>query len=230
MKHSPFSFLLLCSFVQQTFSLDQLPGPTFSGKYERHHTNFRKLELIEKLDGKEGFFDALAIQDAFKVIHIIFEIQYGKHDSVTKKRTGLYTLDNDLITLKDLVKAEQALIQNKVDQSDARWTAINKALRLIKDDFNAKIKALERADRASNAVAQGIQKKLIVFFLEDQKIKDSILQDQEDKAAFDSASATDFFRFLNNLKHFLEDLTDSCTVAHKNYKDLVKKAHESHKS
>lgn len=228
MKHT-FSFLALCFLIQQTITLEPLPGAVFSGNHERHHTNFRSLDFLEKLDGKEGFFDAVAIQDAFKLIHLILEIQYGKYDQITKKRSGIYSFENQLITLKDLIIKEQELIKNKIEKTDNRYQTIIKTLHIIKDDFNAKLKALERADKASNAIAQGIQKKLVAFFLEDQKIEDLILRNPEDKLALNNANSVDFFKFLNNLKHFLEDLTKSCTVAHKSYQDLVKKAQESHK-
>ena len=47
--------------------------------------------------------------------------------------------------------------------------------------------------------------------------------DEKEKMA--AASGIEFFRFLNDLKHFLEDLKDSCTLAHKSYQDFI----QSHK-
>ncbi len=233
MQKNFFTLSGLCSviFLTQASSqpINKLPQPVFSGKHERHHTNFRTLDIIPKLDG--SFFDACAIQDAFQVIHVILEIQYGKLDHITRQRTGSYTLNDEKVSLKDLIILE-AKIRKNTQASHQELAAIQACLRTIKDDFNAQMKALKKHDSASksNAVADGIRKKLIDHFLADQKITDEILRNPEDQTAFDNASSTEFFRFLNNLKHFLEDLTDSCTVAYKSYKDLIKKAHQSHNS
>lgn len=195
--------------------------------HKRKKANFKDLKFIQEVDGKYGLFDGYSVLESFKAISEIHTIQYGKLDKTTNKRNGLYTFQDKLSTLQDLVIEEQKLTKEGVAKDDARWAALNAALTKIKDDFNDKMKKLRGAKEESE-IAKNIKHKLITFFLKDQNRETSLMANADlpdEKTRLYAASATEFFSFLNDLKHFLEDMVESCTEAHKQYKEIVQKAH-----
>lgn len=231
-KKQIFSLLMLCSYTLGTICDEPTIAATAGAMtqhqaHKRKKTNFKELELIKKVDGKYGMFDATSIHESLQALSKIKMIQYGERDKTTQKRSGHYHFENKLVTLQDIVIAEHKLTKEGVAKNDPRWTALTSALDAIKDDFNAKMKALRNVKEESE-MAKSIKHKLIAFFLKDQNRETSLMANadlpDEKKRLYD-ASATDFFVFLNDLSHFLEDMIESCTEAHKQYKELVQKAH-----
>lgn len=238
MKKQIFSLLMLCSYTAFAINTDtqteqaHKDTPTVTAiagaaAHKRKKTNFKELELIKKVDGKYGFFDATSVHESLQAIFKLQEIRHGKKDKATQKRTGRYTFGDKLVTLQDIVIEEHKLTKEGVAKNDPRWTALTTALTAIKDDFNDSMKKL-RGTKEESDIAKNIKHKLIAFFLKDQKRETSLMANadlpDEKKRLYD-ASATEFFVFLNDLSHFLEDMIESCTEAHKQYKELVQKAH-----
>lgn len=230
MKKQFLSLLLLCSYTT-TLVCDEakvaaVAGATAQTPHKRKKTNFKELDLIKKVDGKYGMFDATSVHESLQALSKIKTIQYGERDKATQKRCGTYQLGDKLVTLQDIVMEEHKLKKENVSKDDARWTALNAALTSIKDDFNAKMKSLRGAKEESE-MAKSIKHKLISFFLKDQKRETSLMANADlpdEKKRLYEASATEFFVFLNDLSHFLEDMIESCTEAHKQYKELVQKS------
>jgi|GEM_PF-3592855 len=237
-KKHLFSILMLCSYTTIVISTDTLADQAHTdtktitatagaAAHKRKKTNFKELDLIKKVDGKYGFFDATSIHESLQALSKIKAIQYGERDKATQKRNGHYHFGDKLVTLQEIVIEENKLIKDKVAKDDTRWTTLIVALDGIKDDFNAKMKELRNAKEESE-IAKSIKHKLIAFFLKDQNRETSLMANadlpDERKRLYD-ASATEFFVFLNDLSHFLEDMIDSCPEAHKQYKELVQKAH-----
>ncbi len=232
MKKQFLSLVMLCSYTLGTIcdepTVTTVTASATAGAaiHKRKKTNFKELELIKKVDGKYGLFDATSVHESLQALSKIKAIQYGERDKTTQKRNGHYHFGDKLVTLQDIVIEEHKLIKDKVAKDDTRWTALTVALNGIKDDFNAKMKALRNA-KEENEMAKSIKHKLIAFFLKDQNRETSLMANadlpDEKKRLYD-ASATEFFIFLNDLSHFLEDMIESCTEAHKQYKELVHKA------
>ncbi len=228
------SLLMLCSctaFAEDTTTVAHQTASTAAtagaAAHKRKKTNFKDLELIKKVDGKYGFFDAKTVHESLQAIVELGKIRYGKKDKTTQKRTGQYTFGDKLVTLQDLVIEEHKLTKEGVAKNDPRWTALTATLTAIKDDFNVTMKTL-RGEKKESDMAKSIKHTLISFFLKDQNRETSLMANadlpDEKKRLYD-ASATEFFMFLNDLSHFLEDMVESCTEAHKQYKELVHKAH-----
>jgi hypothetical protein len=230
MKKQIFSLLMLCSFITtivcEEAKMAAVAGTTAQTPHKRKKTNFKELELIKKVDGKYGLFDAASVHESLQALSKIKAIQYGDRDKTTQKRYGTYHLGDKLVTLQDVVIEEHKLKKENVSKDDARWTALNAALISIKDDFNVKMKTLRGAKEESD-MAKNIKHKLISFFLKDQNRENSLMANadlpDEKKRLYD-ASATEFFMFLNDLSHFLEDMIESCSEAHNQYKELVQKS------
>ncbi len=196
--------------------------------HKRHKTVFiQHTDILSKLDG--SFIGAAEIHNSIGAIKAINEVQYGTLNKQTKKREGTYSYDNKLVTLQDLVKEEHRLTKENVTKPGTRWTELNTALTQAKDDFNAKLKALRTSSDKESDMAKNMKDKLIAIFVKDQKRETSLLANSgkaDEKEKMYAASATDFFHFLNDLKYFLEDLTDACPKAHEQYKALVRQAHQ----
>lgn len=193
----------------------------------RKRTNFKQLEIIKMVDGKYGLFDGKSVAESYQALSKVHAIQYGEADKTTGKRVGLYTLDSKKLTLQDLVIEEQKLIREKVAKDDMRWKALNATVTAAKDDFNGKIKQM-RKERDETEMAKNMKHKLITFFLKDQGRETSLMANADhpdEKKRLYEASATEFFAFLNDLKHFIEDMVESCTEAHKQYRELLQKPH-----
>ncbi len=232
MKKQILSLLLLCSHVCFIAAeASTVPGVEAAAAMhlakKRKRTNFKELDLIKKVDGKYGFFDATSVHESLQALSKIKAIQYGQRDKATQKRNGLYSFEDRLVTLQELVIEEHKLIKENVAKSDVRWTKLNAVLSKIKDDFTDKMKTL-RGKKEESDIAKSIKHSLIAFFLKDQKRETSLMANadlpDEKKRLYD-ASATEFFMFLNDLSHFIEDMIESCPEAHKQYKELVQKAH-----
>jgi hypothetical protein len=230
-KKQIFSLIMLCSSLTQVRCdgpmVEAVTGAATAHVNKRKKTNFKELDLIKRVDGKYGFFDSTSVHESLQAILKLQEIRYGKKDKTTHKRSGSYTFGDKLVTLQDLVLEEHKLTKEGVAKSDPRWTTLTTALNAIKDDFNGKMKKLRGAKEESE-IAKSIKHKLITFFLKDQNRETSLMANadlpDEKKRLYD-ASATEFFMFLNDLSHFLEDMIESCTEAHRQYKELVQKAH-----
>jgi hypothetical protein len=229
MKKQFFSLLMLCSYITPIMceepTVAAVTGAVAHQAQKRKKTNFKELELIKMVDGKHGLFDGVSVHESLQAISKLQEIRYGKKDKTTQKRNGHYHFGDKLVTLQDIVIEEHKLTKEGVAKDDSRWNALNNALNEIKDDFNAKMKTL-RGAKEENEMAKNIKHKLIAFFLKDQNRETSLMANadlpDEKKRLYD-ASATEFFVFLNDLSHFLEDMIESCTEAHKQYKELVQK-------
>lgn len=195
--------------------------------YAKHRpTDFRlNNEIIVKIDGKKGFFDARSYQDTLRAIKAIFEIQYGTLNKETGQRIGLFTFQGNLVAVQQLVIKEHELTLAKTPQSDPVWQELKVTLQAAKDEFTEKMKVV-RGRSEDNPIAKSIKHKLIAFYLHDQNIPNSLMKNADlphEKAELNAASALEFFRFLNDLKHFLEDLSDSCTEARKQYQEYIQK-------
>ncbi len=207
---------------------DAVIGAVLSHKAKkRKHTNFKELEIIKMVDGKFGLFDGKSVLESFQALSKIHAIQYGEVDKTTGKRVGLYTLDGKKVTLQELVIEEQKLMREKIAKDNMRWKALHATTTAAKDDFNAKIKQM-RKEQDQSDIAKNMKHKLISFFLKDQGRETSLMANADhpdEKKRLYEASATEFFAFLNDLKHFIEDMVESCTEAHKQYKELLQKPH-----
>ena len=238
MKKQIFSLLMLYSYTAFATITDTTTDqvhkdtPTVTAAagataHKRKKTNFKELEFIKKIDGKYGLFDGHSVHESFKAFSGIKRIQYGERDKTTQKRSGQYRFGDKLVTLQDIVIEEHKLTKEGVAKNDPRWTTLTTALNAIKDDFTVTMKTL-RGEKEESDMAKSIKHKLISFFLKDQNRETSLMANadlpDEKKRLYD-ASATEFFMFLNDLSHFLEDMIESCTEAHKQYKELVQKAH-----
>lgn len=241
-KKHIFSLLMLCSYTPIAISTDTLAdeahkdtttsitatvGAATHQPHTRKKTNFKELDLIKKIDGKYGFFDGHSVHESLKAFSAIHTIQYGKLDKPTQKRSGSYHFEDKLVTLQDIVIVQDKLTKEGVAKDDARQIACTTALNAIKDDFNDKMKKLRGAKEESN-IAKNFKHNLITFFLKDQNRETSLMANSDlpdEKKRLYDASALEFFTFLNDLKHFLSDMIDSCPEAHKQYKELVQKTH-----
>lgn len=227
MKKNIISIILLCSFTT-TFTEEIKPATETKTLHKRHRTDFKKLSnVIAQIDGI--LINASEILDSLRAINAITEVQYGTMNKETKKREGSYQLANQKVTLQDLVKKEHELLNENTPKNDQRWNELNTALTAAKDDFTAKLKALRKNDDNESDMAKKMKIKLIDIFIKDQNLTNSLLANADktdEKEKMYAASATEFFRFLNDLKHFLEDLTESCTKAHTEYKLLVRQAQQ----
>ncbi len=236
-KKQIFSLLMLCSYTTIIISTDITTDQTHkdtaiiaatagAAAPKRKKANFKELAFIQTIDGKYGLFDGHSVHESLKIISEIHAIQYGKLDKKTQKRSGLYQLGDQQVALHDIAVIQDKLTKEGVAKDDARQIACTTALDRIKDDFNAKIKAL-RNGKEESEMSKNIKHKLIVFWLKDQEIKISLLMNSDlpdEKKRLYDASASEFFVFLEELKHFFGDMIDSCTEAHKQYKELVQKA------
>ncbi len=196
------------------------------GINKRVPTNFRDLtDIISKIDGKKGFFDARSYQLTLLAMKAIFEIQYGTLNKETKQRTGLYTFQDKIVTLQDLVIKERDLIKTNTPKNNPVFIEFSSLLQKIKDDFNQKMKAV-RGRAEDNPIAKNLKHRLIALYMQNQNLPHSHLQyadTSEEKIRLDAINALDFFRFLNELRYFLEDLTDSCTEGRKLYQEYIQK-------
>ncbi len=227
MKKNILTIILLCSFTSN-FTQDVAHTAEIKTSHKRHRTDFKKLSnVIAQIDGI--LINAPEILDSLRAINAINEVQYGKMNKETKKREGSYQLADQKVTLQDLVKKEHLLLNENTPATDARWTELNTALTAAKDDFTSKLKALRKGDDSESDMAKKMKIKLIDIFIKDQNLSNSLLANadkSDEKEKMYAASATEFFRFLNDLKHFLEDLIESCTKAHDQYKLLVRQAQQ----
>ena len=184
-KKQIFSLLMLCSYATIIISTDTLADQAHkdtatitaaagAAAHKRKKTNFKELELIKKVDGKYGFFDATSVHESLQALSKIKTIQYGERDKTTQKRSGHYSFENRLVTLQDLVIEEHKLIKENVAKNDARWTKLNATLSKIKDDFTDKMKTL-RGKKEESDIAKSIKHKLIAFFLKDQNRETSLM-------------------------------------------------------
>lgn len=214
--------------TETTTTTEEAATATAAVHHKRHKTVFAQhTDLLSKLDG--NFIGAAEIHNSIGAIKAINEVQYGTLNKQTKKREGTYTYGTKLVTLQDLVKEEHRLTKENISKTDAQCINLNAALTQAKDDFNAKLKALRTSSDKESDMAKNMKDKLIAIFVKDQKRETSLLTNSgkaDEKERMYAASATDFFHFLNDLKFFLEDLTDACPKAHEQYKALVRQAHQ----
>jgi len=221
-------FWVVCETSTSAIQADAVVGAALYHKAkQRKRTNFKELEIIKMIDGKYGMFDGKSVLESYQLLFKLQTIQYGEQDRTTGKRVGLYQLDEKKATLQDLVIEEQRLIKEKVAKDDMRWKKLNAALTAAKDDFNDKLRQLRKA-QDDNEMIKNMKHKLIAFFLKDQGRETSLMANADhpdEKKRMYEASALEFFTFLNDLKHFIEDMVDSCPEAHKQYKELLQKPH-----
>ena len=210
------SLALLCS--ESSCFADAPIAAVAGAAHTRTRTDFKEhSDVIKLVDGV--LIKAAEIHDSLKAVQVIHNVQY----------ITTYDYNGTKMTLKELVKKEHELTCQGVTKTDAQWIELTKAITLAKDDFNAKLKSLRKGDEKETDMQRNMKLKLISIFLKDQKRDGSLLANADkadEKEKMYAASGTEFFMFLNDLKHFLEDLTHSCTRAHAEYKELVKKAHE----
>ena len=195
-KKVVFPLLLLTSF-----SFISLHGR------DKVHLNDPLLQLV---DGMPGAMDAASFKKCFDSWGIINSVQYKDQYALLGKQT----------TFKDIVMKEYAFTKKGIAKDDAQYKALLATLAIIKKQFKTKMAAL--LTQAESETTKETNKKLVNLWLKNHNKKDSILSswgESNQDEILDKANAQKFFVFLNDLKHFLEDLMYSCKKARKSFKE-----------
>lgn len=180
---------------------------------------------VAVLDGSM-LLNELTIRDCIYSSHHTMELIKGKYDYTTKTYTKIYSFNNHLVGLHDLVKFEKQYNEMNLAANDPLRKELNNCLTQMKANFR-KIQEplLEKASQSS--LQQKTTKELMYEWMEKAGRQDSLLKYWGSKNQFeplDNASAEEFYQFCLDLKHFLSDLIFSCPKARERYKIVFLKS------
>jgi len=190
----------------------------------RHHIKIEH-KSIEILDGSM-LLDEQTIRDCLYSGHHTTELIKGKYDAQTKTYTKYYRLADRYVGLYDLVELEKHYNECNIAENNPLRKELNACLLEMKEAFK-KIQEplLEKASKSS--MQQKTSFELMNEWMKKAGREDSLLKYWGSKNQFEplyQATATEFYQFCLDLKHFLEDLIYSCPKARELYKQIYLKS------
>ncbi len=209
--------------TQRYFSLILLT--VFAIQADSHHTKRQKAKietpLLHAIDGIAGIMDASTFKDCYNTWNFVHGLQFeAQHIFFAGK----------LVSLKDLVIFEFKTKKTHPDKNAPEWKEFLEAKRQFVDLF--KKETLDKKKSVESSSARESTKKIVDLWLSTQKdahATTSLLKNwgtPQEQTALYEASAEELFRFMNDLRHFLEDFMYSCPKARADFESYLQNKEE----
>lgn len=193
----------------------------FAANASHNHSAKRKKTKIDTpllcaIDGITGIMDANTFKDCYNTWNFVHGLQFdAKHA----------TFKGKLVALKDLVIFEFKSKKTNLDINSSEWKEFLESKKQIIDLFIKN--TIEKKRSVESSSAKESTKKIVDLWLSTQKdthATSSLLKNwgtpQEETALYE-ASAEQLFRFMSDLRHFLEDFMYSCPKARADFESYL---------
>jgi hypothetical protein len=196
-----FSLVLLISFFQKTHT-------------ENHVFITLEHWAIPAIDGRSPGMNGDSLIDCLQVRGLINELIHGKPDQKTRTFKKVYSFNNQLVSLEDLVKFEA---DNNLTSNHILYEEFRECLKAMRETFVDFTKPL----LGEAEVARQTNMHLIEEWCNKSNRQDSLLLHWgkvDEKDTLEKACAKEFYSFCVDLKNFLHDLMYNCPKARELFK------------